>query len=44
MKRRAPTLTSDEDSRLFREAIGDVRPLDPVAPPPAAAKIGRAHV
>ncbi len=38
MKRRASITTSDEDSRLFREAIGDVRPLDPVAPPPAATK------
>jgi DNA-nicking Smr family endonuclease len=38
MKRRAPTPINDDDSRLFREAIGDVRQLDPVAPPPAAAK------
>jgi DNA-nicking Smr family endonuclease len=38
MKRRPSTPINDDDSRLFREAIGDVRPLDPVAPPPAAAK------
>jgi DNA-nicking Smr family endonuclease len=38
MKRRAPVPINDEDSRLFREAIGEVRPLDPVSPPPAAAK------
>jgi DNA-nicking Smr family endonuclease len=38
MKRRTPTSIHDDDSRLFREAIGDVRPLDPVQPPPAAAK------
>ena len=38
MKRRAPSPIDDDDSRLFREAIGDVRQLDPVAPPPAAAK------
>jgi len=38
MKRRAPAPIHDDDSRLFREAIGDVRPLDPVQPPPAAAK------
>ena len=29
MKRRAPPL-HDDDSRLFREAIGDVRPMAPV--------------
>ncbi|HWX66328.1 MAG TPA: Smr/MutS family protein [Rhodanobacter sp.] len=38
MKRRAPTSINDDDSRLFREAIGDVRPLEPVPPPPTAAK------
>jgi DNA-nicking Smr family endonuclease len=38
MKRRAPTPINDDDSRLFREAIGDVRPLEPVPPPPTAAK------
>lgn len=38
MKRRAPVPIHDDDSRLFREAIGDVRPLDPVQPPPAATK------
>ncbi|MGY3038947.1 DNA-nicking Smr family endonuclease [Rhodanobacter sp. TND4EL1] len=35
MKRRQPFTINDDDSRLFREAIGDVRRLDPVqAPPP----------
>jgi DNA-nicking Smr family endonuclease len=38
MKRRTPTPTSDEDSRLFREAIGEVRQLDPVPPPPAVTR------
>lgn len=38
MKRRAPTPIDEDDSRLFREAIGEVRRLDPVLPPPAAAK------
>jgi DNA-nicking Smr family endonuclease len=38
MKRRAPAPIHADDSRLFREAIGDVRPLDPVQPPPAAAR------
>jgi DNA-nicking Smr family endonuclease len=38
MKRRAPAPINDDDSRLFREAIGDVRPLEPVPPPPTAAK------
>lgn len=38
MKRRTSIPINDDDSRLFREAIGDVRPLDPVSPPPAAAK------
>ena len=38
MKRRAPSPIDDDDSRLFREAIGDVRRLEPVAAPPAAAK------
>jgi DNA-nicking Smr family endonuclease len=38
MKRRAPTSVDENDSRLFREAIGDVRRLDPVATPPAPAK------
>ncbi|MES2313184.1 MAG: Smr/MutS family protein [Pseudomonadota bacterium] len=38
MKRRAPAPIHDDDSRLFREAIGDVRPLEPVQPPPATAK------
>lgn len=38
MKRPKSAPASDEDSRLFREAIGEVRKLDPVAPPPAAPK------
>jgi len=38
MKRRSPARITDDDSRLFREAIGEVRQLDPVLPPPTAAK------
>lgn len=38
MKRRTSPLISDDDRRLFREAIGDVQRLDPVAPAPAARK------
>ncbi|WP_158884262.1 Smr/MutS family protein [Rhodanobacter sp. L36] len=38
MKRRASGPVDDDDSRLFREAIGEVRQLDPVTPPPAAAR------
>lgn len=38
MKRRPSVPINDDDSRLFREAIGNVRPLDPVSPPPAATK------
>ena len=38
MKRRPPTPINEEDSRLFREAIGAVQPFAPVAPPPAPAK------
>ena len=38
MKRRAPVPINDDDSRLFREAIGAVRQLDPVLPPPAPAR------
>ena len=34
MKHRPPAPITDEDTRLFREAIGAVRPLDPVAPAP----------
>ncbi|MBA2078221.1 Smr/MutS family protein [Rhodanobacter sp. PCA2] len=33
MKRRAPVTISENDARLFREAIGDVRRIDPVAAP-----------
>ncbi|MDE2309062.1 MAG: Smr/MutS family protein [Xanthomonadaceae bacterium] len=38
MKRRSPARITDDDSRLFREAIGEVRLLDPAPPPPTAAK------
>ena len=38
MKRRTPVPIDDQDSRLFREAIGDVRQLDHVEPSPAAPK------
>jgi DNA-nicking Smr family endonuclease len=34
MKRRNPAIVSDEDSRLFREAIGEVRLFEPAATPP----------
>lgn len=37
MKHRTPPPINDDDSRLFRDAIGRVRLLDPVAAPPAAA-------
>jgi DNA-nicking Smr family endonuclease len=38
MKRRGPATVNDEDVRLFREAIGDITPLDPVAPPPSVPR------
>jgi DNA-nicking Smr family endonuclease len=38
MKRRHPAIVSDEDSRLFREAIGETRQFAPVAPPPESPK------
>jgi DNA-nicking Smr family endonuclease len=38
MKRRTPATVNDDDSRLFREAIGEVRRMDPVAPPPTGPK------
>lgn len=38
MKRRTPAIVSDEDSRLFREAIGEVRQFEPVAAPPELPK------
>ncbi|RDI98302.1 SMR domain protein [Dyella solisilvae] len=45
MKHRPPAQVTDDDARLFREAIGDVTPLDPVAPPPASPKPEpRAHM
>ena len=36
--KRKPAPISDDDSRLFREAIGDTRPFDAVTAPPAATK------
>ncbi|BDU22348.1 Smr/MutS family protein [Dyella sp. GSA-30] len=45
MKRRPANPISDDDARLFREAIGEVRQLDPVELPPAAPKPKpRAHM
>ena len=38
MKRRDPAQITDDDRRLFREAIGEVQRFDPVAPAPAAGK------
>lgn len=38
MKRRPPLPVNDDDSRLFREAIGVVRPFEPVYPAPSIAK------
>lgn len=38
MKQRLPNPINDEDRRLFREAIGEVRALDPVTPPPVPAR------
>lgn len=38
MKRRTPAPVNEDDSRLFREAIGEVRPLAPAPAPPATAK------
>lgn len=38
MKRRAPATISDDDMRLFREAIGEVRRIDPVPLPPTTPK------
>jgi DNA-nicking Smr family endonuclease len=44
MKRRPPTV-NDDDTRLFREAIGEVRRLDPAEPAPAAPRPEpRAHM
>ncbi|HEX7817515.1 Smr/MutS family protein [Dyella sp.] len=45
MKRRPAPSISDEDARLFREAIGEVRQLDPVELPPQTPKPEpRAHM
>jgi DNA-nicking Smr family endonuclease len=38
MKQRPPTTVNEEDSRLFRDSIGEIRKLDPVAPAPAIPK------
>ena len=38
MKRRPPMPVTDEDRRLFREAIGGVQPIEPAPTPPAATK------
>ena len=38
MKQRSFPGISDDDRRLFREAIGEVERLDPVAPPPVSRK------
>lgn len=38
MKPRSPVQITDDDRRLFREAIGDVQRFDPVAPAPAPGK------
>jgi hypothetical protein len=38
MKRPNPPRITDDDRRLFREAIGEVQRLAPVSPPPATAK------
>jgi DNA-nicking Smr family endonuclease len=38
MKRRPPAPVTDDDSRLFREAIGEVRAFDPVAAAPSQNK------
>ena len=38
MKHRPPAQVTDDDARLFRDAIGEVKLLDPVAPPPAAPR------
>ena len=38
MKRRPPAPISNDDTRLFREAVGDVRRIDAVAAPPQAPK------
>jgi DNA-nicking Smr family endonuclease len=38
MKPKGAASISEDDTRLFREAIGEVRLLDRVAPPPAPAK------
>lgn len=38
MKRRPPAIVTDDDARLFREAIGDVRKMAPAALPPTSPR------
>jgi DNA-nicking Smr family endonuclease len=38
MKHRPPSSINEDDARLFREAIGEVRRIDPVATPPPTPK------
>jgi DNA-nicking Smr family endonuclease len=40
MKHRRPQPVDEADAQLFRDAIGEVRRLDPVAQPPAAPRPG----
>src|SRR5579884_820673 len=44
MKRRPPVTVTEDDTRLFREAIGDVRRLEAVEPPAAPKPEPRAHM
>lgn len=38
MKRRSPANVTDDDARLFRDAIGDVRPMVSAAQPPSTPR------
>ncbi|HEX5305575.1 MAG TPA: Smr/MutS family protein [Dyella sp.] len=38
MKRRPPIIITEDDTRLFREAIGEVRAFDPAPLPPATPR------
>lgn len=38
MKRRPPAAITDDDARLFREAIGEVRPIEAAPLPPATPR------
>lgn len=45
MKRRPAASVNDDDARLFRDAIGEIRRLDPAEPAPAAPRPEpRAHM